>query len=70
MQYGYSASARGSTPNYTYKSNNYDKLDKYFVKIKLRRYPTSEKSDLYEFKMALFHNGDPEDFCSSFVTST
>ena len=36
--------------------------DKYFVKIKLCRDLTSEKSDLYEFKMALFNNGKPEEF--------
>ena len=28
----------------------------------MRRYPTSEKSDLYEFKMELFDNGDTEEF--------
>ena len=28
----------------------------------MRRYLTSVKSDLYEFKMALFGNGKPEDF--------
>ena len=44
------------------KSQNNDKLDKYFVKIKLRRDPTSDKSDHYEFKMALFDNGESEDF--------
>ena len=38
------------------KSKNYDKPDKYFVRIKLRRDPTSENSDLYELKMALFDN--------------
>ena len=40
------------------------------VKIKLRRDTTLSKSDLYEFKMALFDNGNPQDFSSSFVTST
>ena len=44
------------------KSNNNDKLDKDFVKLKLRKYPTSDKTDLYEFKMALFDNGKPEEF--------
>ena len=39
-----------------------DKLDKYFVKLKLRRDPTSTKWDLYEFKMDLFDNGNPEGF--------
>ena len=43
------------------KSNNYDKLGKYFVKIKVHWDPMSEHSDLYEFKMELFDNGDPED---------
>ena len=38
------------------------------VKLKLRRYPTSSTSDLYEFKMSLFDNGEPEDFYCSFVT--
>ena len=40
------------------KSKNYDKSDKYFVKINLRSDPTSQESDLYEFKMSLFDNGD------------
>ena len=30
--------------------------------MELRRDPTSENSDLYESKMALFYNGDQEDF--------
>ena len=42
------------------KSKNDTKVGKYFVKNKLCRDPTSEKSDLYEFKIALFDNGDPE----------
>ena len=44
------------------KSKHDDKLEKYFVNIQLRRYPTSEKSDLYEFKIAVSNNGDPEEF--------
>ena len=44
------------------KSKNDVKWDKYFVKIKLCGDPMSEKSDLYEFKMALFGNGNPEKF--------
>ena len=44
------------------KSKNNDKLDKYFVTLKLHRDPTSENSDLYEFKMALFDNGELEEF--------
>ena len=39
-------------------SNNDDKLVNYFVKIKLRRDPTSDKSDLYRIKVALFDNGN------------
>ena len=38
------------------------KSDKYFVKLKLCRDPTSSTSDLYEFKMYLFENGNPEEF--------
>ena len=44
------------------KINNDDKSDKYFVNIKFRSDPTSEKSDLYEFKMALFYNSDTDEF--------
>ena len=53
---------RGSTPNFTDKSKNDEKLDKDFVKIKLRNNLTSEKFDHYEFKMALFDHGKPEEF--------
>ena len=45
------------------KSKHDDKLDKDFVKLKLRRDLTSEKLDIYEFKMALFGNGETEEFC-------
>ena len=38
------------------------KSDKYFVKLKLHRYPTSSTSDLYEFNISLFENGNPEEF--------
>ena len=38
------------------------KSEKYFVGLKLRRDPTSSTSDLYDFNMSLFDNGDPEDF--------
>ena len=44
------------------KSKHGDKSDKYFVRIKLCRDPTSYSSDLYEFKMAFFDNGDLEEF--------
>ena len=36
--------------------------DKYLVKIKFRRYPTSSTSDLYEFIMSFFYHGKPEEF--------
>ena len=44
------------------ESKNDAKLEKDCVKIKLRRDITSGKPDLYELKMALFENGDPEEF--------
>ena len=50
--------------------NNDDKYYKYFVKIELCRDTTSENLDFYEFKMALFGNGDSEEFCCSFITLT
>ena len=37
------------------------KSDKYLLKMKLRRDPTSSTADLYEFKMSLFDNGKPEE---------
>ena len=36
------------------------KSDKDFVKLKLSRYPTSSTLDLYEFRMYLFDNDNPE----------
>ena len=44
------------------KIKNNAKSNKDCVKTKLRRDPTSENLDLYEFKMALFGNGEPEEF--------
>ena len=41
------------------KENNDGKSDKYFLKLKLCRYPTLSTLDLYEFKMSLFENDDP-----------
>ena len=38
------------------------KSDNNFVKLKLCRDPTSYTSELYEFKMSLFENGNPEEF--------
>ena len=41
------------------------KSEKDFVKLKLCTDPTSSTSELYEFKMSLFDNGDLEDFLLS-----
>ena len=35
------------------------KSQKYFIKLKLLRYPTPSTSDPYEFKLCLFENGKP-----------
>ena len=53
MEYGDITGAHGYNPNSTYKSKNYEKPGKYFVRIKLLRDTTSEKSDLYEFKITV-----------------
>ena len=42
------------------KNRNDDKSDQYYIKIKVRRDPMSEKLDLYKLKMTLFDNGEPE----------
>ena len=39
-----------------------DKSDKDFVQLKFHRYTMSEGVDLYKHKMALFDNGEPEEF--------
>ena len=44
------------------KSKNDEKSDKNGVNNKLCRYPMSERLDFYKLKMALFDNGDPEEF--------
>ena len=44
------------------KGEYYGKSDKDSVQLKFRRDPTSSTSDLYEFKMYLFENGNPEEF--------
>ena len=51
------------------KENHDGKSEKYFVKLKLRRDPTSPTSDIYEFKMSLFDNGDFLSFYCLFITS-
>ena len=50
--------ACGSTTYHPDKSEHNDKSKSDFVKMKLRRDPTSEKSDVYESIIALFYNGD------------
>ena len=60
LEPGCSKKSSGSTPDSVNESKSNAELDKYCVKIKLRRYPKSEKSGLYEFKMALFDNGNPD----------
>ena len=42
------------------KENHDGKSEKYFVKLKLRRYTTSPTLDLYGFKISLFDNGEPD----------
>ena len=37
-----------------------DKSGKDFVELKLCRYQMRKNSDLYEFNMALFENGEPK----------
>ena len=43
------------------KSKNNEIKEKCCVRLKLLRDPTSQKLDLYEFIMALFDNGKPEE---------
>ena len=44
------------------KIKNDNKSKKYYVKIKLSRYPTLEESDMYEFKMALLDKEEMEEY--------
>ena len=44
------------------KNKNDEKSGRDCVKNKLHRGLTSQKSDLYDFKMALFYHGDPAEF--------
>ena len=44
------------------KENHNGNSDKYFVKLKMRRDSTLPTSDLYEFKISLLDNGEPEEF--------
>ena len=51
------------TPPIPLIKETYDgKSDKDFVKLELCRYPTSSMSDLYDFRVSLFDNGNPEEF--------
>ena len=50
------------------KGKNDTKSYKYCVRIKLRRYSTPKRSDLYDFKMALFENDEPEIICCLYGT--
>ena len=47
------------------KSKNDTKAEKDSVKNKLCRVPTLEKLDMYELKIALLENGEPEEFLLS-----
>ena len=49
-------------PILLFKSDRNDKSDKDYVGFKLRRDMTSEKLYLYQLKMYLFKNGNPEGF--------
>ena len=54
------------------KIKNYEKSDKYCIKIKFLMDILSKKLDLYEFKMALFDNSELEEillFISNFNTT-
>ena len=41
------------------KGTYYGKSEKYFINLKFHKYPTSITSDLYEFRVFLFENGEP-----------
>ena len=55
-------------PNPIIKETSTGKSDGDYVKLKLRRDPTSSVSDLYELRMSLFDHGDPEEFFCLFGT--
>ena len=59
---GVTTVACGATTDPPIKSKHADNLDKDFVKVKFCWDTTSEKTDQYEFKMALLENGEPEEF--------
>ena len=46
------------------------KLEKYFVGLKFRKYPTSGMLDLYEFNMYLYDHDNQEEFLLLYATST
>ena len=49
-------------PTPTIKINLDTNPDKCHVKIKFLRNPTLEKSEIYELKIIIFDNGEPEEF--------
>ena len=55
----------GPPPILLIKIKNDTKLDKDCIKNKVHRDTMSEKSDIYEFKMALFENGETEELLLS-----
>ena len=44
------------------KETSTSKSDVDYVKLNMRRDPTSSTSDIYEFRMSLFDQDDPEEF--------
>ena len=58
------------SPTLLIKSKHNDKLEMDFVILKLRRDPTSENLDLYEFKMTFSKMAIWNIFCCLFITST
>ena len=61
VEQGGSTSSHGASTDPLIKIKDNDKLDNDFVKLKLCRDMMSDKSDLFEFKMALFDNVNPEE---------
>ena len=44
------------------KETSTSKSDEDYVKLKLRRGPTSSTSDIYDFRMSLLDHGEPQEF--------
>ena len=62
MKIGDDPSISVTSTNSLNKGKEDGKSDKYIVKLKLYRDFTSSTPDLYEFRMSLYYNGEPEDF--------